>query len=244
MKTSNKLMLTAVIILLISMIAYDFALRAEYRKGDFRKPFYGMEKDTTLTGFTSIENRVADHVSVGVLQDKNTMIYNQHDFKENFKIYKNGSVLIIDVNEKKVKKLTKYHQSNVVIFCPSIEKLITEPDIQSKPSETDYAYENFTTTLKGFNLQKLQLNIGKLSTVILEGNKINQLQAVVGENSAQKSNLTIRSDNQINSAKIDVLGKNELRIENPIIVKKQFTVSDSATISMGGNFHNQLKINN
>lgn len=242
MKTSNKLMLTAVIIILISMVAYDFALRAEYRKGDYKNRFYGMEKNTELTGFTTIDNRAANYVSVDVDQGNKAEVYTQRNWKDNFKIYKNGTVLVIEVNAKEAKNLKPFHQSMLTIVCPSIEKLITKPYLQPKLSE-NYDSEG-TTTLKGFNLQNLLLNIGKESNVVLEGNKIDQLQAVVGENSSRNSNLTINSNNQINIAKIDVLGRNWLRIENPVITKKQFTVSDSATISMSGNFHNQLKTNN
>ncbi|RYE29243.1 MAG: hypothetical protein EOP42_14845 [Sphingobacteriaceae bacterium] len=239
MKTSNKLMLIAIIIILISMVAYDFALRAEYRKGEFRKPFYGMEKDTTLSGFTTIENRTANYVSVNIEQGKTAEIYTRHDWKKDFKVYKNGSILVIDVNEKAAKNLNPYHQNSITIICPSIEKLITKPYLQSKSSE-NFVIEG-TTMIQGFNLQNLLLNIGNQSFVVLNRNKIDQLQAIIGDNSSRKSNLTINSDNQINTAKIDVLGKNLLNVENPTINTTNFTISDSATVSASGRFLKQFK---
>ncbi|RYE36752.1 MAG: hypothetical protein EOP42_02230 [Sphingobacteriaceae bacterium] len=237
MKTSNKLFITAVSIIIISMIGYDLALRAEYRKGEYKNRFYGKEKISALSGFTAIDNRTANFVSVDIEHGKNSVIWTTRNWKDNFKIYKNGSTLVIEAIYNEAKHIKPYN-NDITIICPAIEKIVAKPFIVKS---ADYYEATGRTTLKGFDIQNLLLNIGKSADIILQNNNIEQLQAVIGEDHSGSSNLTISSDNQINTAKINVLGRNWLRIENPNIGQKQFTISDSATISVGGKFHNQLK---
>lgn len=239
MKTSNKLLLTTILIIIVSMVTYDFALRAEYKKGEYKNRFYGMQKVSALTGYTAIDNRAANFAAVDIEQGKNQEIWTRPNWKDDYKIYKSGTTLVIEVIPEKVKNIKPYHQINITVICPLIEKITTKRYTIPKSSENDYDSDG-TTTLKGFDLQNLSLNIGKSSNIILEKNKIEHLQAKIGANLSQNSNLTIRSNNQINLATINVFGKNGLHIDNPIIGKKQFTISDSATISLSGSIHNQI----
>jgi len=38
MKTSTKILMVTLAILIISLVAYDLSLKAEYRKGDYTNP--------------------------------------------------------------------------------------------------------------------------------------------------------------------------------------------------------------
>src|SRR5437764_8791518 len=38
-KTSNKLIIIALVVTLVSLVAYDFLLKAEYRSGNYKIPF-------------------------------------------------------------------------------------------------------------------------------------------------------------------------------------------------------------
>ncbi|MGI4803841.1 MAG: hypothetical protein ACRYFL_03655 [Janthinobacterium lividum] len=236
MKTSNKLFIAAVLIIVISMIGYDLALRAEYRKGEYKKPFYGME-NINFNDFTTIDNRAANLISVKAEKGNESAIWVEKEWKKHLKISKNGTTLVIEVVDKKVSRLHSY-QNNITIICPSLEKVITNPISNAKLSES-YDSEG-TTTIKGFDLKNLVLNIGKCSGLILEKNNINSLQAIVGSNSSENARLTIGSDNQINVAIVKVPGKNFLTVENPTITTKNFTISDSATVSTSGHFFNQI----
>ncbi|RYE24084.1 MAG: hypothetical protein EOP42_22630, partial [Sphingobacteriaceae bacterium] len=80
MKTSNKLVLAVVTIILLSMVGYDLALRAEYRKGEYKNRFYGMKKLPALSGYTSIDNRAANFVSVNVEKGNNAVIWTPNNW--------------------------------------------------------------------------------------------------------------------------------------------------------------------
>ncbi len=237
MKTSNKLFITAILIIVISMIGYDLALRAEYRKGEYKNRFYGMDK-IHFNGFTKIENRAANLISMEVEEGNKPEIWIAKDWRKHLKIFKNGTTLVVEFVGKQTNNLF-YYPGKFTIICPALDAITTIPVIDNQLSE-NYNSES-TTTIKGFDLQSLVLDIGKNSGLILEKNKINSLQATVGNKSSENARLTISSDNQIKLATVNVPGKNFLTLENPVINKTNFTVSDSATVSASGRLLKQFQ---
>ncbi len=240
MKTSNKLLIAAVLIIIVSMVGYDLALRAEYRKGTYKSRFYGFDKTTAFSGFTKIDNRAANLISIEVEHGNEPGIWMKSDWKDRIKISKIGTTLVIEAADKQASNLSPYENS-ITIVCSSLEQVVTKPYQTSKSEEEEISSDG-KITIKGFDLRSLDLHIAKGSGVVLEKNKIEQLQALVGDNLSQNATLTINSNNQINTATIKVLGRNGLRFENPKITKKDFIISDSATVSMGGKFLNQTEI--
>ncbi len=237
MKTSNKLLLTAILIIIVSMVTYDFALRAEYLKGTYKSRFYEMKK-LNLENFTILDNRVANIISVQIEYGKSYAVYMNNDLKNNLLISKNGNKLLIDVADK-AKPIINPYNNNVIIICPKLDQVITRPDIRKSIKEWDN--DNGTTSITGFDQQNMDLFINTSTHLNFEKNKIGHLQATVGNNLSQHAYLFIASNNQIKDAVIKVMGKNQLNIENPKIIKSTFDISDSATVSLGGSILKQLK---
>ncbi len=237
MKTSNKLLLTAILVIIGSMITYDLALRAEYRKGTYKSRFYEMEK-LSLEGFTILDNRVANIISVQIEYGKSYAVYMNNDLKNNLLISKNGNKLMIDVADKAKPKINPY-KNNVIIICPKLDQVITSPNIRKSIKEWDN--DNGTTSITGFDQQNMDLLINKSTHLNFEKNKIGHLQATVGDNLSQHAYLFIGSNNQINDATIKVAGKNQLSIGSPKITKSNFTISDSAIVNLDGSILKQLR---
>lgn len=243
MKTSIKLLITALLIIIGSMITYDLALRAEYRKGTYKSRFYEFEKTTDAKMFTTLDNRAANLVTVRVEQGEHFGIWMMKDLKDYISISHKGTVLVIDVIDKKspyIKPYINIYKNRIIITCPAVNKIITTPFFASKENEEgNYSIGN--TSLVGFSQQELELHINKATRLDLDKNKIDFLKAYVGDSSTQHANLTIRSNDQINNAEIKVEGKNELNLENPKITKSNFNISDSAQVNLSGSFLNQIK---
>lgn len=238
MKTSNKLLIASVLVIVISMVTYDFALRAEFKKGTYKSRFYGFEKIKDLKGFNSIDNRAANLVSVKVEQGNNYEIWVKSDWKDRIRILDNGTELTIELADKKNPNLSGY-ENNVVVICPSLNQVTTTPFIvPDKNNEIDFSG---ITSISGFTQQQLILQINKATNIDLEKNKIGQLQASVGDNLSHNARLTIGTSNQINDAIIKVAGRNMLDIQNAKITKSNFNISDSAQVNFAGSFLNQLK---
>jgi len=232
MKTSSKLLITAILIIIGSMITYDLALRAEYRKGTYKSRFYGFEKTTDAKAFTSLDNRAANLVTVRVEQGEHFGVWMMKDLKDYISISHKGTVLVIDVIDK-TKQINLYKNS-ILITCPSLNKVTTAPFFLSKKEEQNYF--NGITSLIGFNEQRLELHVGKTTKVELDKSKIANLQASVGDTVTHNASLIIHSNNQIDIATIAVAGKNSLWIENPKIAKSNFNISDSAQVNLSGSF--------
>ncbi len=240
MKTSNKLLLTAILIIIVSMVTYDFALRAEYRKGTYKSRFYNFEKTTDTKAFNMLDNRAANLVSVRVERGDHFGIWMMNDLKDHIRISHNENALVIDVIDKKSPN-TNIYKNGIIIICPSLNKVTTSPFFISKEDEERSYYSNSNTSLVGFNQKNLELYINKETQLDLDKNKIANLQAFIGDNLTKHASLTIRSNNQFDVATIAVAGKNSLEIENPKITKSDFTIADSAKIISRGSFLNQLK---
>lgn len=238
MKTSNKLLLTAILIIIVSMVAYDLALRAEYRKGTYKSRFYGMEK-VGFKGFKNIDNRVANLIDIHIEHGDNFGVWVNNDMKDRIKITQNGAELVIDTAIRNSTGSNNFY-GKIVITCPSLDKVTTSSVFFKKAGERYYDNEA-TTALKGFDEQNLTLIINKSTHLNLDKSKIKRLDAIVGDSLSQHAYLFIGSSNQIEDAIISVPGKNVLNIENPKIVKSTFNISDSANISLGGSILKQLR---
>lgn len=239
MKTSSKLLITAILIIIGSMITYDLALRAEYRKGTYKSRFYGFEKTTSLKKFTSIDNRVANLVLVQIEQGNNYSIWVKNDLISRIKFSRKGSQLVIDVVDKNNPQVSAY-QTGIFIICPSLDRVTTTPTFTAEEDAKGISYSN-TTMLVGFNQQNLTLKVNRSTSLVLEKNKINNLDALVGNDLSMFAFLGIGFNNQINNAVIKVSGKNNLDIQNAKITKKDFNISDSAHVSLSGSFLNQIR---
>jgi hypothetical protein len=233
MKTSNKLFLTATLIVIISLIAFDLALRAEYKKGIYKSRFYGFEKTTAYNGFNAIDNRAANLISIQVEKGNEPGIWVKSVWKDRFNISRKGTTLVIEVANKQSTRVSAYSNS-ITIVCPSLNQVTTAPYLGK--SGMNELHSKGTITVAGFTLDKLSLKISKGVDLFLKGNQIADLQALVGDESSDNAKLTISSSNQINNATINVPGKNHLEIENSVITKRNFTIADSAKVAFSGSF--------
>ncbi|MGI4022372.1 MAG: hypothetical protein ACRYFA_12770 [Janthinobacterium lividum] len=238
MKTSNKLLIAVILIIIVSMVTYDFALRAEYLKGDYKSRFYRFEKITTLKAFSILDNHAANLISVQIEHGSNYSIWMENNLKGKVKISNVGNTLVIDVVDKKTPNVSPF-QTSIIITCPSLDQVVMTPFFTKKEDvENGNSGE---TSLTGFDQQHLNLNIKQAVTLSLNKSKIEQLQALVGSDLTKNANLTIGSDNQISQATITVKGRNMLHIANSKIGKSNFNISDSAQVNLSGSFLNQFK---
>ncbi len=233
MKTSNKLFLTAILVVIISLITYDLSLRGQYKKGTYKSRFYGFEKITAFNGFNKIDNRAANLISIQVEKGNESVIWVKGVWKDRFNISRKGTTLVIEVANKQSTQVSTYDNS-ITIICPSLDQVTTVPYLGK--SGQNIIHSRVTTTVAGFTLNKLSLKISKGVELFLKGNQIDDLQASVGDELSDNAKLTISSSNQINNATINVQGKNYLEIENPVITKRNFTIADSASVAFSGSF--------
>ncbi|MEX8548835.1 MAG: hypothetical protein V5804_14660 [Mucilaginibacter sp.] len=233
MKTSSKLLAAAILVIIISMVTYDFALRAEYKKGTYKSRFYGFEKTTAFNGFNAIDNRAANLISIQVEKGNEPGVWIKSNWKDRFNIHRNEKTLVINVENKESTRVSSYDNS-ITVVCPSVDSIITAPYLGK--SGMNELHSRGTTIVAGFTLDKLSIKVSKGVDLFLERSNIANLQALVGDAMSDNAKLTISSSNQIDNATINVPGKNRLEIENSVIAKRNFTIADSATVAFSGRF--------
>ncbi len=240
MKTSNKLLIAAILIIIVSMITYDLALRVEYKKGTYKSRFYGFEK-LGFKNFSKIDNRVANQVSIQINQSPEFEVFIKKELKDQIKIIQHEDLLIIDVLDRKT---FRYGGDNgVVIMCPSVERLVTTPFFKNKNEEkaAEGYFISGSNTLVGFNQKNVDLCINKATHVFLIDSKIESLKAIVGNSTTKNAMLSLVGNTFIKSASITVAGTNSLEIQNKAtIIKKVFNISDSAHVNLTGSFVTHL----
>jgi len=239
MKKSSKLLLTAILILVISLGIYNAALKAEYRKGTYKDPYYGFTS-LNLKNFNTLELNAGSVIGVKIIKgDYQVQVHNLA--AEFIKVKQEGQKLKVDVVYPEDRKgvWADYH---VVISCPELQSLKTNTEYITKgKSITDKKNSGYKISLEGMSQEKLQLNMDNASRVLLVHNKINMLEAVAGISSGSSSELNLARDNQIQEAHLDIRNKSQLILDNLIIPELTYTFSDSARLDMKGSALQLLK---
>jgi hypothetical protein len=237
MKTSNKFLLTAVLLLVISVGIYDFQLKANYLKGDYKNPYNGF---VTLNykNFKVIDLGSSTAVNVmlvkgpfKVLADPDAMDFlkleQRHDslfihaaFKDNFHNVRSAQILYISCPELKAFLADAKH----ITAGNQITDTIGSEDFKWRPS-----------IISGFSGDKLNITLDHAATILLKNNKFNNLNAITGISNGSASNLAIEAGNQFEKTNLDIRNKSRLWIKNDSLSNINYKLADSAKLIMNGN---------
>jgi hypothetical protein len=245
MKTSNILMTTAILIVLSSMVLYDFALKAEYlqKLGEPKvaNRFSDYEQ-AAFKDFSSIEFKAANAFSISVEYGKKEAVWIKKNVKYKVAANQVGNNLIVDLS--KDGKSGNYYSKegyDMVIICPHLNKVSTEAFAFTR-SNADTKKKN-STVVRGFEQDSLLLNVADYTKLTLNKNRFKYVNAFVGGNKGfeqlrdslpldEGGALSIAADNNINSLKLTVQGKNSVEILDPHIQNFEHHISDSAKVTL------------
>ncbi|MDB4924710.1 hypothetical protein [Mucilaginibacter sp.] len=227
MKTSNKLLLAATFIMFAYLVIYDFQLKAEYVKGDYKKRFYNMEH-TALNSFTAVENKVGNSLNINIEKGPKFEIWINKWLKDKVVITQRNNTLYIDNKDKNA----RYYQSGITIICPAVSVITTTPHILP-----DWQFTDGKTTISGFTQDMMTIRANKFTEIELNKNSLDKLNASTGDS---KAILTIHSDNQIKAASFNIIGKSDLKLFNTI-ANANYNYTDSATVTLNGKSFHQLQ---
>lgn len=237
MKTSNKFLLTAILLLVISVGIYDFQLKAEYLKGDYKNPYKGFVS-LNFKDFKVIELGSSTAINImlvkgpfKVLADPDAMefmkIEQHHDslfiraaFKDNFHNVRSVHMLYISCPELKAFWADAKH----ITAGNQIIDTIGSEDFRWRP-----------TTISGFSGDKLNINLDHAATILLKNNRFNILNATTGISNGSASNLSIETGNQFGKTNLDIRNKSRLWIKDDSLSSITYKLSDSAKLILNGN---------
>jgi hypothetical protein len=240
MKTSNKILLLATLIILSYLTFFDFKLKAEYLKGEYKTRFYSM-KEQKVGEFRSIENN-ASNLDVRIEKGDQFEIWYDDDLKDNLELTNKNNQLVINYN-KKDNEDDFIKSGNLIIICPKIEAVAINKVLKMKDSLSKEYIPNGVTTIYNFNQDKLELIVNSVTELILDKNKFNLLSAKVGDSKSTNGTLTILNNNEINNLYVELNGTSILNLNDPMINKAELKISDSVDVKLSGRALKFLKIN-
>jgi hypothetical protein len=243
MRTSNKLLVVITIIVVAYMVVFDAGLKAEYLKGDFKDPLFGMEK-MPIKDFTNIEHLSANVLDATIEKGPEFTVLIRKDLKDKVKLTKQGNTLVIEYIGP-IERRGMYYGGGIKIFCPQLNSITTKAFMPKISNEEDRRYQQTDIIddidVVGFDQPKMVLNAGPLTQIELKDNKLDNMESTVGDNTGYKGGLNINANNSIKVANIKVLGNSELKMTNPKIGSLQHDISDNASLVLTGSALRLLK---
>ena len=241
MRTSTKILSAALALIIASLLVYDTKLKAEYLKGDFRKPFGGFAQ-ANFSNFNSIELRSGTAVNL-VIEKGPYKVLVDPDAGDFVKISQQGGKLIIDASFKDhYRSLASDY--TVFISCPGLTTFTSDARYDVNGSKVTDTLPNMfwkkPTLISGFSEGSLAITEDNGSNVRLENNHLAHLNAVAGVSYHAGATLTIGPGNIFNAADFRVLNKSTLNIESPAGNNITYHLADSAHLSTSGAISKQL----
>ncbi|MES2427897.1 MAG: hypothetical protein V4560_13040 [Bacteroidota bacterium] len=221
MKTSNKLLLLATVILFGYLAIFNFQLRAEYLKGDFKKLYYGM-KFTPLNSFTTIRHNAGNVLALRVEKGPKFGVWMRDNLKEKLALTERNNTLFVDY----VDKQHSNYYSGIVVVCPEVNTVITTP---LKTHQVMF-WEREVTQVSGFTQDAMNIVAGKSTQIELNKNTISKLNAAT---TASNATIKVNAENLIQAAEFKIAGKSDLQLLSQI-AKSTYSYTDSATITLNG----------
>lgn len=231
MKTSNKIFVAAVVLLLSTLTAYNVALRAEHRTGNYKDP---------LHNYTTLGLRNFDAVSVPSVSGLKVKIVAgpfgvrvNKEAADFVRVTQRGQQLLVSVAYPREPEYLG-RQDAVVISCPRLAALTTDGTytLAGQPP-LGKLQTGGTVLVQGFRQDSLTLRQNRSNQIRLEGNTLGWLRAEAGTSPGSGSELQIGRDNRIQAADLTIGNQGRLEL-NTAIASLRHQFSDSATVTLSG----------
>lgn len=237
MKTSNKLTIAAVLLILVSLVYYDLMLKAGYLSGNYKDQF----RDFTALNFkdfksidlgsSTASNIIVEQGPFSVrieptatrfvkVSQRNQILHIETAFPGNYENSRAEYVLIISC-------------PNLIKFDADARYMAGDLPITDTIASADFKWR--PTIIRGFTLDSLSINEKHAASIILQGNNIKFINTVIGLGEGSGSNMVILKDNKFQNADLNILNKSQLQLHNATINNLNYHLADSAKLILIGN---------
>jgi hypothetical protein len=241
MKTSNKLAIAAVLLILISLVAFDLMLKASYISGTYKNLF----KDFVTLNFKDFNaiNLGSSTASNIIVEQGPFRVRIEPEAARFVKVSQHNKTLHIETAFP-----GNYENSRadyvLIISCPNLVKFDADArymagDLQIIDTLASEDFKWRPTIIRGFTLDSLSVTEKHASSIILTGNKIKVMHAVIGLSDGSRSNMIIQKNNQFDNADLNILNKSQLQLHEAVILNLKYKLADSAKLIINGALKNQ-----
>ena len=235
MKNSLKFLTAAGLLLLGSLTSYTAALRAEYQRGAYKDPLNNYNV-LALRDFRTLDVPAAGVMRVRV--EAGTFgVYVNKKAADYVRVKQQGGQLTVALNFPEKEEYLGQGDA-VVIRCPRLDLLTAGSTYTRAGSPQTVAHRNdFNRTellVKGFTQDSLQLVQSHTAHVVLAGNRLGQLRAVVGNTAGSTAQLDLSADNRLAATDVQVKHRGKLVATNLALPGLRWHFSDSAQVELTG----------
>lgn len=234
MKTSNKWLLAALLLLLASLSAYNMGLRAEYATKSYKDPL----RNTTALNFkdfSEVDVQGASLMKVKVVAGSYSVRVDK-EAAQYVKVSQLGARLTIAVVFPKDREWLGGNET-LLISCPQLKQLTAGVaySIEGKTMK-DRNRGRGNVRIQGFRQDSLLVQHDYATQVELADNQLAYLRAETGRRPGSTSVLHIEKSNRIQAADLNLQSQSELKLEAGGIGRlgTQFGDSVKATLSGAG----------
>lgn len=233
MKNSTKYLLAALLVLLASLTAYNMALRAEYRRGDYKDPLHSYVA-LGFRDFTEVVAPASNVVSIKIVPGPYSVRLNP-GATEYVHLRQQGSRLVVTAAFPKWRRYFGPAET-LVITCPRLAALSTDAvyEAQGKPLTTNFFMDYEKVRVQGFTQDSLTLYQDHGSCIELAGNQLGMLRATAGPSPGSHGLLQLDADNHIAAASLTLAHQSELVLDNVQIPQLHHSFGDSTKVTMTG----------
>ncbi|MDO7887176.1 hypothetical protein [Hymenobacter cheonanensis] len=233
MKNSSNYLLAAVLVLLASLTAYNMALRAEYRRGDYKNPLRGYVAQG-FRDFTEVVVPASNVVSVKIVPGPFSVRLNP-GAAEYVHLRQQGGRLVITAAFPRWRRYFGPAET-VLISCPRLAALSTDAvyESQGKPLTTNDFRDYEKVLVQGFRQDSLVLRQDHGSHIELADNELGMLSATAGPSLGSHGLLQLNRGNRIAAASLALAHQSELVLDNVQIPQLHRQFSDSAKVTLTG----------
>lgn len=244
MKTSIKLVLLTVLILLGFMTAYNLELKALYFSKSHLDPYRNFTA-LDFKGFDAIDVVSSGVANVKIIQGPfKVMVYTPHS--KFLQVSQNGQRLKVFASYNTKEELVNryYSDQRVIISCPNLKELNLDNHNLADNVLRAGMDGDFTNSRKnimyGFSVDSLKLNVDEGSYFVMDSNRIGYMDAKIGMAKNSSPLFFINGANKIEEATLDILNKTQFHFYS-VIPSLKYSISDSADIHTSGAVSNAMR---
>jgi hypothetical protein len=242
MKTSNKFLLAATVLTLLSLVVYDLFLRAEFKSGNYADPY----KDFVTLNFKDFDMLdLPSSTAANAKIVEGPFSIRMDKYAEDFvQVNQEGKRLQIKAGYEGNYRSTS-SQYILLISCPRLSEVKTNAGYRANNTDvTDTVvredWNMRQVLIDGFNQDSLHISQDYGSTIVLENNHIRAISAEVGKSKGSGSYLIIQDNNEFSKADLDIQNNSKLFLENAKIRNLIYQLGDKSKLIVTGKAKNLL----
>ena len=242
MKTSIKLLVAALLVVVIALAVYNTMIHREYKTGVFRIPH---------RNFTDLNFKNFDTINVNSSTAVNVQ-FEQGPFRVRLAPGADEYARISQENHTlNIHAVFKYgYQNNpntylLIISCPKIARLSangwygTSGKIYIDTIVKD-EWNMRKVWIEGFKQDSLHIDQDYASTVVLSNNTIGSVKAEVGRSTGSGSKIIVLKNNRFQHMDLDIRNKSRLLLDGAAISDLNYKLADSAKLVFSGSAQNLI----